>query len=105
MMLTEIQVVISKAITKIQKTPAGTKARPIQHSAFLETKTREIFIKTLKNSEGDEFIHPVKVDFANPITAILFSQKSRFSFETKDGLVGAHHWKQGRYTKHEIDWT
>lgn len=52
---------------------------------------RELLVKT-KPGTGNNYIHPAKPNFNNPITAVHFvgNEKYLFKFETADGVIGAH---------------
>jgi len=53
--------------------------------------TREVLIPTKDRAgDGDNYTHPVKIDYNNPIQAILVAPNEYFKFETQDGKVGDH---------------
>ena len=52
-------------------------------------------------------MHPKIIDYNNPITATIKHKRYTcyFSFQTSDGALGAHPWKQGEFIRNVIQWS
>ena len=85
-MLIEVKLVFKNALAKLISDPEiPTIAKPLQ------THTREVLIKTSNDGTGNDYLHPAKIDYENPIAAIYNStnSKARLKFATQDGAIGA----------------
>ncbi len=67
-------------------------------------KTREVIVPTPGQAPtGGDYAHPVKLDYNNPITAVLAPDDHRYKFETKDGVASVHPGDTNNYkTRKEI---
>ena len=86
LVLIEVKLVFKNALAKLISDPEiPTIAKPLQ------THTREVLIETDEPGYGDDYLHPAKIDYANPIAAIYNStgDKRRLKFATQDGAIGA----------------
>jgi ABC-type spermidine/putrescine transport system permease subunit I len=86
LVLIEVKLVIKNALAKMISDPEiPTISKPVQ------THTREVLIKTSESGSGDDYLHPAKIDYENPISSVYCStgSKFRFKFATRDGVVGA----------------
>ena len=85
-MLIEVKLVFKNAHEKMISDPEiPTIAKPLQ------THTREVLIKTSNSGSGNDYLHPAKIDYENPIAAIYNStgDKRYLKFATQDGEIGA----------------
>ncbi len=85
-MLIEVQLIFKNALAKLVSSPeTPTVLKP------LETHTREVLIKTSHPGTGNDVVHPTKIDFENPISAIyhLSNSNASLKFATEDGVIGA----------------
>ena len=89
-MLVEVKALFAKSLAKIQFSPEVLNDKQQKHLRPV-TKTREVLIPTPnKVGDGDDFAHPAKFDYANPITAIFMKPNSLFNFETQDRSFGVN---------------
>jgi hypothetical protein len=86
LVLIEVQLIFKNALAKLVSSPeTSTVLKPLQ------THTREVIIKTSSPGTGNDYTHPAKIDFENPITAIYHVgyQNAYLKFATEDGVIGA----------------
>ena len=87
LVLIEVQLIFKNALAKLISNPEiPTAIKPLQ------THTREVLIKTTEPGYGNNYEHPAKIDFENPISAIYHLNNSNpyLKFATEDGVIGAH---------------
>jgi hypothetical protein len=87
LVLIEVQLIFKNALAKLVSSPeTPTVLKPLQ------THTREVLIKTSNPGSGNEIVHPAKIDFENPITAVYYvgnNSNPYLKFATEDGIIGA----------------
>ena len=81
--LIEIKVIIAKSLAKIQL------ASETENNQVLSVKTREVLVPTTHPGTGPDNVHPLKVEFNNPISVIFdYNSAGKFTFASKDGSIG-----------------
>lgn len=57
---------------------------------LLTTVTREVLIQTTNAGTGQDYQHPTKYNYNNPITSVYHYNNSNayLKFATKDGVIG-----------------
>ena len=81
--LIEIKVIIAKSLAKIQL------ASETENNQVLSLKTREVLVPTTHPGTGPDNVHPLKVEFNNPISVIFdYNSAGNCTFASKDGSIG-----------------